>query len=229
MPRSTMVIAAHPDDEALGCAGTLARHVAGGDTVHVVFLTNGVDARGEVEQSASGIRHQAAEQALEHLGITQAMYLDFPDNKLDSVPLLDVVQAIEPLIFAAQPDIIYTHHLGDLNVDHQVAHKAVLTACRPIPGQQVAQIYAFEVLSSTEWQGPGGIPFVPNHFVEITQQMPQKACALEAYGLEMRDPPHSRSISHALTLAEHRGQSVGVPAAEAFVVLRSLELAAGSS
>jgi len=220
MGKSVLVVAAHADDEVLGCGGTLAKHVAAGDDVFAVFLTNGVGSRPESLGSAEIHRRQAAHKVGAILGLTEIVQYDFPDNKLDSVPLLEIVQRLESLLDRLQPAIIYTHHAGDLNIDHRIAFQAVLTACRPLPGVSVQEIYSFEVLSSTEWAGPDGPVFVPNVFVDIGEQLEIKRLALEAYDLEMRPAPHSRSVRHSMLLAEHRGYSVGVSAAEVFQAIR---------
>lgn len=220
MSRSILIVVAHADDEVLGCGGTIARHVAEGDSVHVIFMADGVSSRGS-EQSADLIRrNQARDAALKILGVTEWHALDFPDNRMDSVPLLDVVQVLEHIVRKIQPERVYTHHHGDLNVDHRVTHQAVLTACRPLPGSSVREILAFEVMSSTEWTTPGLAPFIPHAFVDISDHLPKKLKALAAYELEMRPAPHSRSIGHIEALARHRGNSVGVEAAEGFEVVR---------
>ena len=139
---------------------------------------------------------------------------------MDSVPLLEIVQKLEPILAEIQPSVVYTHHHGDLNIDHRLTHAAVMTACRPVPGSSVREIYGFEVLSSTEWGKQRSSPFLPDYFVDITQQLRTKLDALEAYAEEMRKPPHSRSMDHAEVLAHHRGYSIGVDAAEAFEVYR---------
>ncbi len=220
--KKVLVIAAHSDDEALGCSGTMAKHVAAGDEVHVLFMTDGVGAR-LANKNDSDLRKTAAEQAGAVLNLKSMAHFDFPDNKMDSIPLLDVVQAIEVKIEEIQPDIIYTHHIGDLNVDHQITHKAVITACRPQPEFCVAAIYTFEVLSSTEWQVPGYIPFCPNVFVNITEHIHTKRVVLEKYADEMRAAPHSRSIENVLQLSSVRGAAVGVDFAEAFMLVREIK------
>lgn len=222
MNRTITVIAAHADDEALGCSGTVAKHVAHGDTVHVLFLADGVTSRLAHTDDDYAQRQDAASSAMNVLGVTSMINLGFPDNKMDSVPLLDIVQKVECELERIQPHIVYTHHVGDLNVDHRRCCHSVMTACRPVPGSAVRQIHAFEVLSSTEWAVPGHNPFVPNHFVDITPYIEKKIAALQAYAEEMRDAPHSRCIEHARTLARHRGHSVGVSDAEAFMTLRSI-------
>jgi N-acetylglucosamine malate deacetylase 1 len=216
-----LVIVAHPDDEALGCSGTIAKHVANGDMVHVLFMTDGVSSR-ELKAKESSERLTAAQNAANILQVVSFSNFNFPDNKMDSIPLLDVVKEIEAKITQIQPEIIYTHHIGDLNVDHQVTHKAVMTACRPQPGFCVREIYAFEVLSSTEWQTPGLVPFIPNVFVDISESIEIKKKVLEIYSEEMRIMPHSRSIENAIQQASYRGNSVGLCYAEAFVILRAI-------
>jgi len=222
MSKTVLVVAAHADDEALGCGGSLAKHVAAGDKVHVIFVADGVTSRSGAGQEEMVRRQQATENARNILGISTMAFLDLPDNRLDSLPLLDIVQPLEALIGKLLPEIIYTHHYGDLNIDHRLVHQAVMTACRPLPGSTVREILAFEVMSSTEWSSPGLAPFLPNFFVDISAQMEIKMQALEAYALEMRVPPHSRSTEHMRCLAKHHGYCMGVDAAEAFMVMRVL-------
>ena len=206
--------------EALGCSGTVARHVEEGDVVHLVLMADGVHSRKEASKEDLTQRIAASKRAQSILGVSSARSLDLPDNKMDSVPLLEIVQRLEPIIDETQPSVIYTHHHGDLNIDHRLTHAAVMTACRPLPDLSVREIYGFEVLSSTEWAIQKTPPFLPDYFVDITQHLRIKLDALDAYTEEMRQPPHSRSITHAEVLAHHRGYSIGVDAAEAFEVYR---------
>lgn len=222
MSKSVLVVAAHADDEALGCGGTIARHVAEGDTVHGIFIADGVGSRKDAGYEALKMREAAAQKAHSLLGFSSVSYLGFPDNRLDGINLLDIVQSVERSLQTIMPDVVYTHHYGDLNIDHRVAHQAVMTACRPIPGSSVTEIYTFEIMSSTEWSSPGLSPFLPTCYVNISEYLELKLDALKAYELEMRDMPHSRSIEHLEALARHRGHSVGVSAAEAFMVMRNI-------
>ena len=220
MSDKILVVAAHPDDEVLGCGGTIARHVAEGAQVHVVFMSDGVGSRGSCDANGISKRNQAREKALNILGVAACYALNFQDNRMDSIALLDVVQALEPILARVRPTRVYTHHAGDLNVDHRITHQAVITACRPVPGNSVSEILTFEIISSTDF-APKGLPcFEPNFFLEISGYMHSKLEDLAAYGMEMRPPPHSRSILHAESLAHHRGSSVGLIAAEAFEVIR---------
>ena len=218
MNKTILVIAAHSDDEALGCSGVIARHVAEGDKVHLLFMTDGVASR-----SGSGDgekRLTSAQGASKILKVSSFTNLNFPDNQMDSIPLLGIVKEVENKISNLQPEIIYTHHIGDLNVDHQITHKAVVTACRPEPDFCVKEIYAFEVLSSTEWNSPSVKYFSPNVYIDIIDYIDIKRQVLEVYSKEMHQPPHSRSIDNALRLNALRGNSVGMDYAEAFELIR---------
>lgn len=223
MNRTVLVVAAHTDDEALGCGGAIVRHVAEGDAVHAVFMADGVSSRPGCPPEDLDRREVAAKNAHAILGLQRVEYLGLPDNRMDSLPMLNVVQALEAIVQEIKPQVIYTHHYGDLNIDHRITHQAVMTVCRPLPGSHVREIYGFEVLSSTEWGILAHEAFNPNVFVDITNFLEAKLKALEAYSLEMRPVPHSRSIAHAAHLAKHRGHSVGVEAAEGFVAIRLLK------
>lgn len=220
MSKNVLVVAAHTDDEALGCGGTIARHVSEGNKVYAVFLADGVTSRPNASKDELDQRNSAAAKAHKILGIKEAFMLGFPDNRTDSIPLLDIVQKLEEVIDKVKPNIIYTHHSGDLNIDHRIAYQAVLTACRPAPHATVREIYSFEVLSATEWGNGSVDPFVPNVFSDISDFIDIKLNALGAYEAEMRAEPHSRSLVNARRLAEYRGNCVGLPSAEAFSLVR---------
>ena len=222
MNKKILVVAAHADDEVLGCGGTVARHVAEGDEVHVVFMADGVKSRSVNQTDQLEYRKQARDEALKILGVAKCYALDFPDNCMDSVPLLDVVQSLEPIIEEVQPARVFTHHFGDLNVDHRITHQAVMTACRPVPNTSIKEILGFEVLSSTEWATPNVDQFLPNLFVDISKYVAIKVEAANAYELEMRDKPHSRSFENLTALSTYRGHGVGVNHAEAFMAYRIL-------
>jgi N-acetylglucosamine malate deacetylase 1 len=219
-----LVIAAHPDDEVLGCGGVIAKHTHEGSEVFIAFMTNGVSSREceEIEKNID-LRKQASIRALKNLNITNYKYLNFPDNKMDSVPLLDVVKSIELLIDDFQPNIIYTHYHNDLNIDHRVTNRAVITATRPQSNCCVKKILTFEILSSTEWTSSAGPHFIPNYIVDVSNYWSKKMDALECYIEEMRDHPHSRSFDTVNALATLRGATNGYKKAEAFFVERILE------
>lgn len=225
--KTVLVFAAHPDDEVLGCGGSIAYFKSIGFDVHVVFMTDGVGARGSETSelnSKSLARQKATECAANILGIKSIAFGQFPDNRMDSVDLLDIVQSIEQHITCHQPEIILTHHAWDLNIDHRLVHQAVVTACRPQPGHCVKTLLFFEVASSTEWQLPASANiFAPNWFIDITAFMEVRVRALKAYSEELRDWPHSRSLRALEHLACWRGATVGMEAAEAFMLGRNLQ------
>jgi LmbE family N-acetylglucosaminyl deacetylase len=220
--RNILVVAAHCDDEAIGCGGTIARHVAEGDSVSVIFVADGVTSRSFVNKNDLKDRLSSAHKAKEALGYQKIFHLNFPDNQLDSVPLLNIIKALEDVIEDNIPECIYTHHIGDLNIDHRLTHQAVLTACRPLPGSSVREILTFEVMSSTEWAGYGSSAFEPDVFIDIEPYWLLKQTALSAYLTEIRQPPHSRSMRHLDALSIHRGFSVGLERAEAFRSIRRI-------
>ncbi len=220
--KNILVVAAHCDDEAIGCGGTIARHVAEGDSVSVVFVADGVTSRSGGNKHDLKARLSSAEKAKEVLGYQKIFHLNFPDNQLDSVPLLTIVKALEDIIKDNIPECIYTHHVGDLNIDHKLTNQAVLTACRPLPGSFVREIFTFEVMSSTEWAGCGSSTFEPDMFIDIEPYWQTKQLALSAYSTEIHQPPHSRSMRHLDALSIHRGFSVGLERAEAFRSIRRI-------
>ena len=223
-----LVVAAHPDDEVLGCGGTIASHADAGDQVQVLIVAEGATSRQQhrdriqAGEELSGLA-QAAKTAGSILGAAGVELLDLPDNRLDSLDRLDLIKRIEERIDRHQPQVVYAHHAGDVNVDHRRLHEAVVTACRPTPGHSVRRLLSFEVASSSEWQPPGSAPaFQPNWFVDISAQWARKRKALVAYASEMRPWPHARSLEALEHLARWRGAQVGVEAAEAFCLLRQL-------
>ena len=226
--KKVLVVAAHPDDEVLGCGGTIARHADNGDQVHVLIVVEGSTSRqqkrdrAQVQDELSALA-KAAHKAGSILGAAGVELLDLPDNRLDSIDRLDLIKRIEECVERHQPECVYVHHAGDVNVDHRRLHETVVTACRPTPHHVVKRLLSFEVASSTEWQPPGSASaFQPNWFVDISAQWERKREALGVYVSEMRDWPHARSLKAVEHLARWRGAQVGVEAAEAFCLLRQL-------
>ena len=223
-----LVIAAHPDDEVLGCGATIAKHSQQGDQINVLILAEGSTSRDiirdrEKHQTELSSLSQAAYKASKILGVNSIELLDFPDNRLDSCDLLDIVKIIEKAIHKYKPEVIYTHHYGDVNIDHQLINKAVITATRTIPNQDIKTVLCFEIPSSTEWQfSDPSLTFKPNWFVNISDTLNLKLQALKAYKSEMRPYPHPRSIRAVEYLARWRGSTIGVESAEAFVLTRHI-------
>ena len=227
--KTIAVISAHPDDESLGCGGTIARHIQMGDEVYVLILAEGItsrDANRKPEQRASELSELSrnAQEANKILGVTSLTIKPFPDNRMDSVEFLDVVKEVESFLQEHRPSIVYTHHEGDLNLDHRLVHKAVAVASRPRPDNSVKTILFYEVPSSTEWQIPSSSSiFIPNWFVNIEDTLNKKLKALTKYHTERRPWPHARSVEAIEHLARWRGASVGLNAAEAFMLGRNID------
>ena len=222
MTKRALVIAAHPDDEVLGCGGTMALLAEQGAEVHVAFLADGVFSREAGQGSELEARRSAARRACDVLGAT-VTFGDFADNRMDGVPLLDVVKPIEAMIAQHRPDLVLTHHVGDVNVDHRQIHRAVVTACRPQSHHPVRTLLFFEIASSTEWQPPSSGPaFAPNWFVDVSTTIDRKLAALDEYAMELRPWPHPRSRAGVEHLARWRGATIGADAAEAFMLGRQL-------
>ena len=224
MLSSVLVVAAHPDDEALGCGATLARHCAEGASAAVLFLADGIGSRNPANREWElAARHDAARRACAELGVSDLTLMAYPDNRLDTIALLDIVQDVERAVQRCEPDIVYTHHGHDLNIDHRRVHDAVVAACRPQPGCLVRRLLFFETASSTEWRPPASMPpFAPNWFVDVSDYLPKKLAALSIYADELRPFPHPRSIEAIEYLARWRGATVGVAAAEAFELGRTI-------
>jgi N-acetylglucosamine malate deacetylase 1 len=224
MSPRTLVIAAHPDDEVLGCGGTIAKLTDSGGIVKVAFLADGVSSREGSEtdhRSELLARREAAARACAILGAVAPTFGDLPDNRLDTIAMLHLTRVIESLIDEFAPATVLTHHGSDLNIDHARVHHATVTACRPMQNHPVKTLLFFETPSSTEWQVPGpAAPFMPNWFVDISTTLDRKLQALDAYATELRPWPHPRSREGVEALARWRGATVGVQAAEALVLGR---------
>lgn len=219
-----LVIAAHPDDEVLGCGGAIARHVREEDRVCVLILGTGIAARKEVS-TAAGKRmivelEKDARNASKILGVEKLIMRSFPDNAFDSVPLLEIIHAIEEAIDEFSPEIIYTHHFADVNIDHRRTVEAVESAMRPMHDSAIESVFSFEVASSTEWNFIRPTAFRPNVFVALTEADLNKKCeALKKYASEIRLFPHPRSIEYLTALAQVRGGQSGSKQAEGFVLV----------
>jgi len=214
-----LIVVAHPDDEVLGCGGAIARHAAAGDKVYILIMSEGAMSRVGVDSKERTQLVEAAVCAAKILGAEPPTLIGLPDNRLDSIALLDVIKKIEESIAKISPTVVYTHQGNDLNQDHRVVHQATITACRPVPGSVVNRVLGFETLSSTEWSSKSfGLPFNPTHFLDISANLSTKLAALKCYKNEMREFPHPRSIEAVCALAQLRGSHSGTIAAEAFEI-----------
>lgn len=225
---SVLVVAAHPDDEVLGCGATIARLVDEGDDVVVVILGEGETSRHPDRRSADheavAALKQASQWAADVLGISEVVHRDFPDNRFDSVALLDVVKAVEGVIDEVEPRVVFVQHGGDLNIDHQLTFRATLVATRSLPGSRVREVHAFEVPSSTDWSFQRFDPqFRPSYFVDVSATLDKKLQALDCYRDEMRPFPHPRSPEAVTAYATRWGSVIGCQAAEAFETIRMIK------
>jgi len=224
--QKVLVIAAHSDDEVLGCGGTIVRLSKKGYEMYVLILGEGITSRDDIrdlqkrEIEILDLKRQA-EEANKILGVKQVFHHDFPDNRFDTVPFLDLIKVIEKIKNQVKPDIIFTHYEKDLNIDHQITYKAVITATRPIKGETVKEIYSFEIPSSTEWSYP--LSFPPNVFYDISETINVKLRALKEYKTELREYPHPRSLEGVKLNAKYWGMKVGLKHAEAYKVVRILK------
>jgi LmbE family N-acetylglucosaminyl deacetylase len=167
--------------------------------------------------------HNRSRRVAELLGAQDLFIHRLPDNRFDTVPLLDIIKIIERLVERLRPEVVYTQHGGDLNIDHVITHRATLTATRPVPGCPVKGLYAYEVASSTEWAfGKFEPAFRPNVFVDISTTLATKIAAMQAYESETRPFPHPRSPEALQALAQHWGCVAGLEAAEAFELVRDV-------
>ena len=224
--KTVLVVAAHPDDELLGVGATAARHAAEGDEVYALILGEGQTSRGthrqDIDRSVVDELHQNTLKSAKEIGYREVFFADFPDNRFDGTDLLDIVKAVEEKIRALKPQIIYTHYSGELNVDHQYTARAVLTAARPVGDHCVEEIYAFETLSSSEWNFDysAQAAFCPNVFVDITEEYRKKEAAMKCYVSELCEAPHPRSLEGMDALSKMRGMTAGMQRAEAFMLIR---------
>ena len=225
MNKTILIVAAHPDDEVLGCFGTVAKLIKQGYSAYTLILSGGKTSRGEVEQSEIDNLRDEMLKANKIIGIKEVFQADFPDNAFDSVALLKIVKKIEEIKNKIKPDIIFTHHIGDMNIDHQLTHKAVLTATRPMADECVKTIYSMEVPSSTEWNSfSRESAFVANVFVDITETIDKKIEAMSYYKSELREYPHPRSLRFIKELAGLNGIKAGINSSENFMLIRNIML-----
>ncbi|HDR7793723.1 TPA: PIG-L family deacetylase [Bacillus luti] len=216
MRECVLVIGAHPDDELLGSGGTLKRLVENGCEVISIITASGRKERADQIQQLGRLANKV-------IGIEEVIFLNHSNLELELIPLHQLTKELEELIQIYKPSKIFTHHYGDVNVDHLITFQAVLTATRPLPEQKPIELITFETVSSSEWNVyTNDKTFKPNYFVNITEQMDSKIAALKHYDIEMRDFPHPRSYEGVQHLGRVRGMTVGVQYAEAFEVIRRI-------
>lgn len=225
MKTDMLVVAAHPDDEVLGCGGTIFRKAHEESDVFIAILGEGItsryDNRKAADDSETETLHQNCRKVANLLNAKDLFMYNLPDNRFDTVPLLDITKLIEKLVQKIRPSVIFSHSGGDLNIDHVITHRAVMTAVRPMVQCPVKDIYAFEIPSSTEWAFQQFQPiFKPNVFFDISQSIDHKLEALACYDGEARIFPHPRSPEAIRSISRRWGSVVGLEYAEAFELVR---------
>ena len=216
-----LIIAPHLDDEVLGVGGCMARWAREGRSVHVAVVTRGRPPL-YTDQEESLCREEAA-LAHQRLGVAATWYLDLPAAELDTLPQRELNASIQELVRSCQPEELYLPFLGDVHLDHQLVFRSALVAARPSPAGYPRQLFAYETLSETNWNAPFLTPaFTPNHYVDITGFLEAKLAAMSCYRSQVREPPHERSLDSIRALAQLRGATVGLGAAEAFITIRTV-------
>lgn len=215
-----LTVVAHPDDEVLGCGGTIARLVEEGHQAYTLILGKGITARNNWSKKDLMKIEEQAREANHVLGVKDVFIHDFPDNSFDIVTLLKIIKVIERIKDRIKPDVVFTHSQNDLNIDHRITNQAVITVTRPMEDETVKQVYGCEILSSTEWNFP--LKFSPNLFYDITKTITKKTSALRSYKGEIRNDYHPRSVEGIGVQARQRGMIIGVKYAEAFEVIRDV-------
>ncbi|SDL79860.1 PIG-L deacetylase family protein [Aliiruegeria lutimaris] len=216
-----LVIAPHPDDEVLGAGGTIARMTEGGRAIHVAIVTRGQPPRFDAAQIARVQAEAAAAHA--HLGITESHWLDFPAAELSEHPHSALNAGLGALVRNLSPSLILAPHPGDIHLDHQLSFLSTLVASRPHQASYPATIAVYETLSETNWNAPYLTPpFTPNVFVDISATLERKLAAFQLFASQVRPAPHERSVEALRALATLRGATVHRPAAEGFVLVRSV-------
>lgn len=225
-----LLVVAHPDDELLGCGATMFRLIHENNcNIKVVILGEGITSRADQRDTEKwkaelAIHRQNIAQAQGAIGYQEMAIYDLPDNRFDTVALLDIIKIIEKEKAVFQPDVIFTHHGGDVNIDHQRTFESVITACRPMQHEGVKTIITFETFSGTEWRASTDPRhFIPNLFFEISKDgLNAKIKGMESYEFEKRDYPHPRSPEALQIAAQRWGVIVGKQFAEAFCLVRSI-------
>lgn len=226
MNKKILIIAAHPDDEVLGCFGTVAKMIKKGYKAYTLILGEGKTSR-DINNNVINKQNELLElkneilEANKSIGIKDVFIEKFPDNRFDSVDLLSIVKVVEKVKNEIKPDIIFTHFENDLNIDHQITYKAVITATRPMANESVKEIYSFEILSSTEWKYP--LTFNPDIFFDVSETLEDKVKAMSFYKSELREFPHPRSLEGIELNAKYWGMRVGKEAVEAFKCVRIIK------
>jgi LmbE family N-acetylglucosaminyl deacetylase len=217
-----LVIAPHPDDEVLGCGGTIAKYKKSGDEVYLCIATRAY--RPDWSEEFLRNRPKEIEKSNKILGITKTYFLDYPTAKLDTIPQKELNDSISEIVKKIKPEIVYAPYEGDLSKEHRLIFEAVIVATRPKLGSSVKKLLIYETLSETEWgRAFTKKMFIPNVYVDISDTLKEKLEAMKAYKSELKKYPHPRSLEMIEVLAKKRGSEVGLKFAEAFMLIREIK------
>lgn len=216
-----LVVCAHPDDEVLGMGGTIARHALAGDRIHVLCLSEGSSAQYPDDPDRRRARTEASRTAAELLGVEELVQLDHPDERLDTVPQLELNRAVESHMARFAPEIVYCVH-GDVNSDHRAVFRSTAVATRSTPAQSVRRVLAFAIPSSIEWTPTQIASFAPTWFVDVGATIERKLEAFACFDTEARPYPHPRSTEGLRAYAAFHGAAAGCELAEPFVLVRNV-------
>jgi len=216
-----LVIAPHPDDEVLGCGGTMVKYVSGGDEVYLCIVTKAYTPEWTDDEIRE--RKEEVHTVNEILGVKKTYFLGLPTVKLDTIPQKELNDLISQVVNEVQPEVVYLPHQGDANKDHRLVFEAAMVATRPKPNLTIRKVLCYEVLSETEWAAPfEESAFIPNVWTNISGVLETKLKAMSGYKSELKEFPHPRSLEAISALAKMRGANVGVDAAEAFMLVREI-------
>jgi len=224
-----LIIAAHPDDEVLGCGGLLSKYQHSETEFKVIFLAEGTSCRySDKEMASDEVQSQILRRnnfginALKYVGVKSHSFYNLPCGRLDTIPILEINKIIEGEIEEFQPDVVFTHSENDANNDHRIINNSTIMATRPIPGSCVKTVFTYEISSSTEWNF-GQKRFDPNYFIELSEQnVENKIAAFLCYSSEVRAFPFPRSPEGIKNNCINRGMQAGVKYAEAYKLIRTI-------
>ena len=218
-----LIIAAHPDDEILGCGGLISKYVREGHSVYVHIVTDGSSSQYEGNNEIAKQKENEITEVMKMIGVKEFFRGNLPDMKLDSISHIEVNKELGRIIDKVLPDIVFTHHKGDVNKDHKIIYESTLVMARPLLGNTIKELYSYETLSSSEW-GELEELFTPNTYIELNKNDIENKCkAMKLYKTEIREYPHPRSIEAIKNLSKYRGNQIEVKYAEAFKLIRKVD------
>lgn len=216
-----LVVAPHPDDEVLGCGGTVKKHINSGDEVYLCIVTKPLVK--DWSQEYINNKDKEIKNSNDSLGIKDTFFLDLPALRVDTIPQKDINDLLIKIVDKVKPEILYIPFFGDINHDHRLVSEACLVAVRPKPGSAIEKVFAYETISETEWGRGIFKEFIPNVYIDISSTITEKLKAMEFYKSELKKYPHPRSLEGIKILAQKRGMEVGLQYAESFMLLRGID------